>query len=413
MKKTNHNRYIIIFFLCILSLTADARQITLHDLPGEYMEKINKVDDMVQAVFKLKKRSRSRTVLQISAEKRPAPKLDLKNNRMTLKLVSGNDLLGNPENYQALVSGLLLSSGALDCSDDPERAVPRWICAALCDRQYSFLHAERFLKGLKNISAAEIMFSSGYLPDLSLIPLLPEKLENEAAFWYGQFCRLLLETAIEQKLLQPFGSRLLQTQSYEEEHAQLLKSLATVLFKEDPVSSSFAVNKVLWNSYHPEPAEYKSKKWQALLTWQIAELDKQGKTTDRKKSLPLADLHLHLKNHPDAAEHRKQASEKIRMFRIGCTFTESSLLHKIYLMLKTPAEKDSEERTLKLNRLIENLSALFQKRKQLEQFLYSAEHVYTSVTRTYQKTLAADSGKGNVSDEQIRFLLDTEKIYSD
>ena len=101
------------------------------------------------------------------------------------------------------------------------------------------------------------------------------------------------------------------------------------------------------------------------------------------------------------------------MFRIGCTFTESSLLHKIYLMLKTPAEKDSEERTLKLNRLIENLSALFQKRKQLEQFLYSAEHVYTSVTRTYQKTLAADSGKGNVSDEQIRFLLDTEKIYSD
>ena len=251
------------------------------------------------------------------------------------------------------------------------------------------------------------------MPDLSVIPHLPEKLEIEAAFWHGQFCRLLLEAAIEHKLLQTFGKRLLQTQSYEKEHAQLLKSLAPVLFKKDSVSSNFAVNKILWNSYHPEPAEYKSKKWQALLTWQIAELDKQGKITDRKKSLPLADLHLHLKKHPDAAEYRKQASEKIKSFRIGCTFTESSVLHKIYLMLKTPAENDAEERTQKLNKLIENLSALFQKRKQLEKFLYSAEYMYISATRTYQKTLATDSGKGNASDEQIRFLLDTEKIYSD
>ena len=145
MKKTNHNRYIIIFFLCILSLTADARQITLHNLSGEYMEKINKTDDMVQSVFKLKKRSRSRTVLLISAEKRQTPKLELKNSRMALTLVSGDDLLENPDNYQALVSALLLSSGALDCNEDPEWAVPRWICTALRDRQYSFFHAERFL----------------------------------------------------------------------------------------------------------------------------------------------------------------------------------------------------------------------------------------------------------------------------
>lgn len=377
------------------------------------MKKINKMDDMVQAVFKLKKRSRSRTVLQISAEKRPSPKLELKKRRMILTLVSGDDLLENPENYQALISGLLLSSGALDINEHPERAVPRWICAALRNRLHSFFHAERFLKGLRHISAVEIMFSSGLMPDLSKIPFLAENPEKESAFWYGQFCRLLLETAIEQKMLQSYGNRLLQTQSYEEEHAQLLQKLSLALFKKDSESQYFIVNKILWNSYHPEPAEFKLKKWQNLLSCQIPELDKQGKTTDKKKSLPLADLHLHLKNHPEAAALRKQAAEKIKIFRIGCTFTESSLLHNIYIMLKTPAEDDPEERTKKLNRQIENLSKLFQKRKQLETFLYSAEHMYISATRIYQKTLTADYGKGAASEEQIRFLLDTEKIYSD
>jgi hypothetical protein len=39
--------------------------------------------------------------------------------------------------------------------------------------------------------------------------------------------------------------------------------------------------------------------------------------------------------------------------------------------------------------------------------------MYISATRIYQKTLTADYGTGAASEEQIRFLLDTEKIYSD
>jgi hypothetical protein len=173
------------------------------------------------------------------------------------------------------------------------------------------------------------------------------------------------------------------------------------------------VNKVLWNDYHPEPAEYKMKKLEKLLTLQIPELDKNGKETGKSKTIPLAELHIHLLKRPDAAIQRKKAVAVIEKFRSGCIKDENEPLYKISVMLKTPADDDAKERAEMLNKQIDLLRKKLLQRSRREKFLYSAEQLYSSVVRTRQKVLNIDQGKDSASTQQKRFLLDTEKIYAD
>ena len=173
------------------------------------------------------------------------------------------------------------------------------------------------------------------------------------------------------------------------------------------------INKILWNDYHPEPAEYKMKKLDKLLVWQIPELDKDGQETGKKKTVPLADLHIHLVKRPDAAIQRKLAAAAIEKFRYGCVKDENMPLHKIFIMLKTPADDDADERAQMLNKQIDILRKKLLQRSRKEKFLYSAEQAHSSAVRTHQKILKIDPGSGAASEQQMRFLLDTEKIYAD
>ena len=241
---------------------------------------------------------------------------------------------------------------------------------------------------------------------------LPEQ-KNEAAVWYREFSRFMLETAIHKKLLYDYAVRLQQTQSYEEENEKLQKTLSAVFLKNQQAQTLETVNKVLWNDYHPEPAEYKLKKLEKLLTRQIPELDKDGQETNKTKSFPLADLHIHLAKRPDAAMQRSLAASEIEKFRIGCVKEENMPLYRIVILLKTPADNEAEERAKMLNKQIDSLRKKLQKRSRIEKFLYSTEKFYSSVVRTYQKSLDLAPGSGAATEQQRRFLLDTEKIYAD
>ena len=412
MKKTNHNGYIILFFLCIFSLSADARQITLQDVPKSCMEKINRLDDMIQSVFKLKKSSRKGYRVLVCAKKCDFPSVELKNNRMKITLIDGKDLLTSPANYRALVSGLLLSSGAGELSSNPECAVPAWICAGLKERCYSFRHTERFLKGMHCLPVVEAMLHAEKLPLFPAFLSLPEP-HDEAGLWYGEFSRFLLEAAISRKLLPAYAAKLLQTQSYEEENEKLGKTLAAVFLKGQRAITLEIAEKVLWNDYHPEPAEFKIKKLDKLLSMQIPELDKDGKETQRQKTIPLADLHIHLAGRPDAAIQRRLAAESVEKFRLGCVKEENVPLYNIFIMLKTPAGNDAVKRSEMLNKQIDFLKKKLSLRREREKFLYSAEKEHVSVVRTYRRSLNLDSGTGTASEPQMRFLLETEKIYAD
>ncbi|MBR1952493.1 MAG: hypothetical protein IKA32_07950, partial [Lentisphaeria bacterium] len=160
----------------------------MQDVPEIYKEKINKLDDMVLSVFKLKKRSRKGARVWVYVKKCPRPSVELKHKRMKITLVSEKKLLQSADNYRALVSGLVLSAGALDLNGHPEKAVPSWICAGLKERSYSHRHAERFLKGLNCIPTVEAMLHAGIFPELSAFLSLPEQKE-ETAIWYGEFSR--------------------------------------------------------------------------------------------------------------------------------------------------------------------------------------------------------------------------------
>ena len=412
MKKTNHNRYIILFFLCIFSLPVDARQIIMQDIPADCREKIDRLDDMVLSVFKLRKLSRRGARVSVCAKNCSAPSVELKNRRMKITLVSGKDLLDSPANYRALISGLVLSTGALDLNPQPEKAVSAWICAGIKERSYSFRHTERFLKGMHCMPVVEAMLHAGLFPEMSTFLSLPEQ-KDEAALWYREFSRFLLETAISKKLLNAYALRLHQTQSYEDENAKLKKTLSAMFLKNQKELTLETVNKVLWNDYHPEPAEYKMKKLEKLLTLQIPELDKNGKETGKSKTIPLAELHIHLLKRPDAAIQRKKAVAVIEKFRSGCIKDENEPLYKISVMLKTPADDDAKERAEMLNKQIDLLRKKLLQRSRREKFLYSAEQLYSSVVRTRQKVLNIDQGKDSASTQQKRFLLDTEKIYAD
>ena len=412
MKKTNHNRYILLFFLCIFSLSADARQIMMQDVPEIYKEKINKLDDMVLSVFKLKKRSRKGARVWVCVRKCPRPSVELKHKRMKITLVSEKKLLQSADNYRALVSGLVLSAGSLDLNGHPEKAVPSWICAGLKERSYSHRHAERFLKGRHCIPIVEAMLHAGIFPELSAFLSLPEQ-TKEAALWYGEFARFLLETAIDKKLLPGYAERLLQTQSYEEENKKLRETLSAMFLKSQKAQTLETANKVLWNDYHPEPAEYKLKKLDKLLNWQIPELDKDGRETSKMKTFPLANLHIHLEKRPDAAIQRKRAVSAVEKFRQGCVKEENMPLRRIFFMLKTPSDNDAEERAKMLNVQIDLLRKKLLQRSRREKYLYSAERSYTSVVRTYHRSLNLDPGFCAASEQQKRFLLDTEKIYAD
>jgi len=82
-------------------------------------------------------------------------------------------------------------------------------------------------------------------------------------------------------------------------------------------------------------------------------------------------------------------------------------------MLKTPADDDAEKRAEMLNKQIDLLRKKLLQRSRREKFLYSAEQLHSSVVRTHQKVLNIDPGPGAASEQQKRFLLDTEKIYAD
>ena len=412
MKKTNHNRYIILFFLCIFSLPVDARQIMMQDIPADHREKIDRLDDMILSVFKLRKLSRKGARLTVCAKNCSTPSVELKNRRMKITLVSDKDLLRSPANYRALVSGLVLSTGALELNPHPEKAVPAWICAGLRERSYSFRHMERFLKGMHCLPVVEAMLHAGLFPEMSEFLSLPEQ-KNEAELWYRGFSRFLLETAISKKLLHPHALRLHQTQSYEDENEKLKKTLSAIFLKNQKKQTLDTVNKVLWNDYHPEPAEHKMKKLDKLLSWQIPELDKDGQETNKSKTFPLADLHIHLVKRPDAAIQRKQAAAAIEKFRSGCIKEENEPLRQIFVLLKTPADNDPEKRAEMLNKQIDLLRKKLLLRSRREKFLYSAERLHSSVVHTHQKLLNTDPGPGTASEQQKRFLLDTEKIYAD
>ena len=412
MKKTNHNRYIILFFLCIFSLPVDARQIVMQGIPADCRKKIDRLDDMILSVFNLRKLSRRGAQLTVCAKKCSAPSVELKNRRMKITLVSGENLLQFSANYRALISGLVLSTGALELNPHPERAVSAWICAGLKERSYSFRHTERFLKGMHCMPVVEAMLHAGHFPEMSAFLSLPEQ-KDEAALWYREFSRFLLETAISKKLLNAYALRLHQTQSYEDENKKLQKILSAMFLKNQKEQALETADKVLWNDYHPEPAEYKLKKLDKLLTLQIPELDKNGKETNKTKSIPLAELHLHLVKRPDAAIRRRQAAAAIEKFRSGCVKDENEPLRKIFIMLKTPADDDAEKRAEMLNKQIDLLRKKLLQRSRREKFLYSAEQLHSSVVRTHQKVLNIDPGPGAASEQQKRFLLDTEKIYAD
>ncbi|MBR2911182.1 MAG: hypothetical protein IKC05_06195, partial [Lentisphaeria bacterium] len=91
----------------------------MQDVPEIYKEKINKLDDMVLSVFKLKKRSRKGARVWVYVKKCPRPSVELKHKRMKITLVSEKKLLQSADNYRALVSGLVLSAGALDLNGHP------------------------------------------------------------------------------------------------------------------------------------------------------------------------------------------------------------------------------------------------------------------------------------------------------
>ena len=258
----------------------------------------------------------------------------------------------------------------------------------------------------------EAMLHAGLFPEMSAFLSLPEP-KDEAALWYRAFSRFLLETAIRKKLLHAYALRLHQTQSYDDENKKLQKTLSAIFLKNQKEQMLETVNRVLWNDYHPEPAEYKLKKLDKLLTLQIPELDKDGKETNKNKTIPLADLHKHLVKRPDAAIQRRQAAADVEKFRSGCIKDENEPLYKIVLLLKTPADNDAEKRAEMLNKQIDLLRKKLLLRARREKYLYAAEQLHSSVVRTHQMVLNISPVSGAASEQQRRFLLDTEKIYAD
>ena len=410
MKKTNHKRYIILLFLCFQALSAAVRPVTVQNLPESLQSEIEALDSMVHTLFKLKKRVWNGAELIICSAKLQHPKLELRNSKMTLTTVSGRSVLNDPENARALLSALLLSTGALDLNPHAECAVPGWLCTGILERFRAFRNEERFLKGVRSFPAVEFMMVSAASPELTKIFSLPEKLSGEAAVWYAQYSRLVLELAIKNKLLPHYALRIIQTQDYSEENSQLQAKLTETLSAPKMHITGNSPESVIWNYYHPAPAELKLKQLATLLKWQLPQLDEKDKPTDKMVEIPLSELHLHLKERPDAEEQRRKAAEAVQKYDFGCTQIETQMLRQIHQQIVNAA-KNTREQTILLGKMFDIFRKTLYKREQIERLLYVSEQRYCSTAKRHKQLLQITPGFGTASAEQQKFLLDTENIY--
>ena len=407
VKKQIQMKYIVTFFFCLLLLTeCFARPITLQDIPEEQLQLLFQCDDMVRSTFKLKKRNRKQKALHFRYASKPS--ITMTGKTVYVQLVKKDSLLADPYNCQTLFSALLLSSGALALNDGAEHALPLWLCAGFVEKINAYQKAERYLHGLNVIPVAEAMYAQNFSPDLKNLPDLPPPVSQEAWNWYCQYARLLLEEAIDRKLLPAYGARILQTANYNKENVSLHKQL----FFSSGKPRVIPTEKILWNIYHPEPADLKYNQLEKILQWELPELDKTGKPTGKSQKISLLTLHDHLQNRPDAAEQRKAAAVSIQKFRYGCSTQEVKILENLYFLLYN-FPRDLPETTAQLEKNISLLKETLKNRTALENFLLEAELKNAAVFQIFSRSLNVSSSSESATAEQLRFLEETEKNYGD
>ena len=220
----------------------------------------------------------------------------------------------------------------------------------------------------------------------------------------------MLELAIKNKLLPHYALRIIQTQDYSEENSQLQAKLTETLSAPKMHITGNSPESVIWNYYHPAPAELKLKQLATLLKWQLPQLDEKDKPTDKMVEIPLSELHLHLKDRPDAGEQRRKAAAAVQKYNSGCTQTETQMLQQIHLQIANAA-KNANEQTILIGKMFDVFRKTLYKREQIEKLLYISEQRHCGASKRHKQSLHVTQGSGTASAEQQKFLLDTENIY--
>ena len=397
--------------LCSLPLCR-AREISLQGYSPALMSRISDTDRMLTSLFRLKRFRSDAIALEISGKYIPKPLLEIANGKMRLALPLDKPVFDDGKNFQALLSALFLSAGTRTLFSGAEEALPRWLCAGIANKLSANSSTERYLHGLHHLPAVSALYSSGRFPDLFRLPELSAELPPELREWYGEFARVLLETADDQKLLREYASTLFKTQKYSKQSQDLLEKLSGPLTAKDQEGRLKALEKILWNTYKPEPASRKLEQLPRMLKWQLPVLDEEGVPTEKMQACSLLELPTLLERRPDAAEQRKKAALRVSSFSTGCTYREADLFSRFAILVyNTP--RNAEERQAQLQKAFDRLQMLLHSREQIEKFLAETEQKHCSAAQLLKHQLAVQNIRDSASAEQKKFLLEIEKTYSD
>ena len=66
-----------------------------------------------------------------------------------------------------------------------------------------------------------------------------------------------------------------------------------------------------------------------------------------------------------------------------------------------------------ISRISDSVHSKLKKRQQIEDFLFRTETVSVSPEKTLQQTLSIRQKNNSVTEDQLRFLLEIEKIYNE
>ena len=396
------------FLLLLLICAAEAkpfRPVEFRDLSPEFAKKVNDIDVLAHLLFKLRRSVPGNRTLIIRTGKTPRPRLSAGNGRMVLLLPESGSSPDTPDNRRAVVSALVLSTGARELNSGAERAIPHWLCAGLFEKAAAQKHSERFFRGLAPMPAAAAMFSADRMPDPTAIPALPPPRGEADSIWYCQFSRLFLEVMLNRKLAPAYAAELLKTTDYEKTAGKFEKAIASSM-------SAPMTEKILWTGFSPEPAARKLRLLEKTLQWEMPKVDKDGNYQEGVVTCPITELPLHLIDRPDAAEQKQRATQRLLAFRTGCIYEEADDLQQMAYIISN-FSKDPDATAMRLKSVLGDFREKLTRRDKLEQYLFDTERKKISVPRTWKYSLGIRSAEATASQEQKRFLLDVEKSYSD
>ena len=404
-------KHIISFFIILMISAAGAREILLQNASPAVLDEINRIDRIVTGSFRLKKHSRSAKKLSVVIKKCDLPLMKLNGDTLTLELPERCDITKDRKVFRALVSALILSSGCSRIGQDAVNAVPYWLCCGILRKFFDYRQSERFLHGMHNLPAAEALYASAQFPDPAKLPELPADLAQECISLFMEYSRIWLETAEDLKMLQPYAKQLCNTADYTQVNRKLEKELAAAVTFSGSANNS-TIERVLWNSYHPEPAARKLRKFRQMLTWQMPELDKDGNAKEKMITCRIHELPGLLAGRPDSLTQRKGAAKQIRDYSAGCTYQEILELQKLSYSVYN-AYQNLPEFSEQISRISDSVHSKLKKRQQIEDFLFRTETVSVSPEKTLQQTLSIRQKNNSVTEDQLRFLLEIEKIYNE